>query len=247
MMRRLFACGVIGLAGLSSLLGGCFQKGNYPEIPTSEGFAEDPNRPANEQAMIAALQYVGSRWTPGDRMFDPNVEPRGLPYVNYPAVVNLPQGTRKVIYERVAKKVGPQVQPATPETIQQGLPTFHISRVWLRFNKGWVDVMRPMPELGLGADGQPIYQRVTLHMEGGNKPWTVAYARSWNPGDSAPMYYFLPGQDDPNQYAITMRELRQNAATAMGVEPRVYPMTPPPRHEEGVVEGQTLATQPEAQ
>ncbi len=239
-MARWCAIGstALGLTLLTgSFLGGCFQRGNYPEIPTSQGFAEDPNRPANEQAMVAALQYVGSRWTPGDRMFDPNLDPKGVPYVNYPAVINLPQGTRKTMYERVARKVGPQVQPVTPESIAQHVPTFHVTRVWLRFNKGWVDVLRPMPELGIGPDGKPVYQRVTLHLEGGNKPWTVAYARSWNPGDErAPAFYYLPEYDDPNQYAITTRQLREDAATAMLGEPT--PPTP-------LAEPSAVATQPD--
>lgn len=199
-------CGV-GLLGPAS---GCFQRSTYPAIPTSRGFNENPNTPAGEQAIVAAVQYVASRWTPGEREYDPTMTPRGLPMVQYPMVVNLPLGMRKIYYERIPGKIGPEVEPATPETVASGKPIFHVSRVWLRFNTGIVDVLRPMPEVGLAPDGQPVYQKITVRLEGGVKPWTVVHARSWVPGDDQPPeLYFVPAVDDPNQFQITMRERSQ--------------------------------------
>jgi hypothetical protein len=199
--------GALCAAGLLVSVAGCFQRSTYPAIPTSRGFNENPNTPAGEQAIVAAVQYVASRWTPGEREYDPTSTPRGLPMVQYPMVVNLPLGMRKLYYDRIPTKIGPDVLPATPESVVSGKPVFHVARVWLRFNSGIVDILRPMPEVGLAPDGQPVYQKITVRLEGGMKPWTVVHARSWVPGDdTAPDFYFVPAIDDPNQFAITMRE-----------------------------------------
>ena len=234
-------------ASLTATLSGCYQRGNYPEIPTSQGYAEDPNRPATEQAMVAALQYVGSRWTPGQRMYDPNVEPRGLPYVNYPCVINLPLGMRKIYYERIPGKVGPQVLPATPDNVALGLPTFHVTRVWMRFNKAYVDILRPMPEMGPGPDGTPVYQLITVHLEGGIKPWNVVYARSWPAGQvTAPEYSFVPAVDDANQFVITQREMKAKATASLTGEHYGKPSTlPPVAQQEGEVKQTEVVVQPD--
>lgn len=231
----------------SAALTGCYQQSSYPEIPTSQGYAEDPNRPATEQAMVAALQYVGSRWTPGQRMYDPKVEPRGLPYVNYPCVINLPLGMRKVYYERIPAKIGPQVLAATPENVALGLPTFHVTRVWMRFNKAQVDVLRPMPEVGEGPTGKPVYQLITVHLEGGMKPWNVVYARSWPAGQiSAPEYSFVPAVDDPNQFIITQKEMHAKATASLTGDPYSKPSTlPPVALQEGNVQHTQVVIQPE--
>lgn len=210
--------------GMTAGLGGCFQNSNYPAIPTSRGFSEDPNKPASEAAMVAALQYVASRWTPGQREFDVSTAPNALPMADYPLVINLPLGTRKMLYDRIAKKVGPEVQPATPENVNGTLPVFHVTRVWLRTDHGLVDVLRPMPELGLDKDGMPIYQKITIRLEGGFKPWNVVHARAWYPGDEAPPeFYFNPAYDNPNQWRVSSREkMQQDLAAfdaAMGVQP----------------------------
>ncbi|MFN5945984.1 MAG: hypothetical protein ACK5ZG_09075 [Phycisphaerae bacterium] len=218
--RSLFACSLIGL---TAALAGCFQNTNYPAIPTSRGYAEDPNKPAAEAAMVAALQYVTSRWTPGQREFDVAAAPDALPMADYPLVINLPLGTRKMLYDRIARKVGPEVQPATPENTTGTLPVFHVTRVWLRTDHGIVDVLRPMPELGLATDGKPIYQKITVRLEGGFKPWNVVHARAWYPGDEPmPAFFYNPATDVPGQWYISQREQVQKDLAAfdaaMGVQ-----------------------------
>jgi hypothetical protein len=207
------AC-VLALLACGAALPGCYQRANYPEIPTSVGFNENPNTPSAERAMIASLQFVASRYTPGQREFDPALDPRTTPMVNYPAVVNLPMGMRKSFYERIATKVGPEVLPATPESVVEarssGAPVFHVSRVWMRFDRAYVDVLRPMPELGVAPDGTTIHQMITCHLEGGLRPWRVVYTRTWHPGDAkAPEYWFLPSEDRPDEHEIAMRALTQ--------------------------------------
>lgn len=211
-VRGLCAAALV-LAGTAAL-GGCYQRSNYPQIPTSVGFNENPNTPSGEQAMVAAVQFVASRYAPGQREFDPSQDPRTTPMVNYPAVVNLPMGMRRSFYERIAAKVGPQVLPATPQSVVEarssGAPVFHVSRVWMRFDRAYVDVLRPMPELGPAPDGTTIYQMITCHLEGGLRPWRVVYTRTWHPGDAkAPEYWFLPSEDRPNEHELAMRGLTE--------------------------------------
>jgi hypothetical protein len=218
--RLVVAC---SLVVLSAGLAGCFQNATYPAIPTSRGYSEDPNKPASEAAVVAALQYVTSRWTPGQREFDVMTSPHALPMADYPLVINLPLGTRKLYYDRIARKVGPEVQPATAENTNGTLPVFHVTRVWLRTDHGIVDVLRPMPELGLDKDGKPIYQKITVRVEGGFKPWNVVHARAWYPGDErTPEFYFNPATDVPSQWRISQGEQVQRDLAAfdaaMGVQ-----------------------------
>jgi hypothetical protein len=211
---------VIGAAAILAGAVGCQHVTTYPDVPTAQGFTENPNTPACEQAVVASVQYVASRWSPGKREYDESATPGGAPMVPYEMLVNLPVGTRKMFCERIPAQIGPNVQPITPETVQTGLPIFHVSRVWLRFNSGTVDVLRPATELGIGPDGQPIYQKITLTLKREfNTTWRVVYGRTWSPGDDTPPeLFFVPAQDDPNQYALSMWERRQQASAGMNAD-----------------------------
>lgn len=191
----------------AAICGGCKHGGvNYPEIPSAKGTKQDPNSPASESAMVAALQFVANRYPPGKLREDaPTAREAGEVRTSLPMAVNLPAGLRKSFYDRIARKVGDHVVPVSGET-DAGLPVYHVTRVWLRFKEGWVDVMRPMPELPPGPDGKPIYQTVTLKMEGGFAPsWRVVHARAWEPGlDPIPELYYIPDEDRINQYNLTV-------------------------------------------
>jgi hypothetical protein len=199
-----------GLALTTALLlmcGGCQHGGvNYPEIPSARGTKQDPNSPASESAIVGALQFVANRYPPGQLRTDAATSKEaGEVRPDLPMAINLPAGMRKSYYERIARKVGPNVVPMTAET-DPNLPVYHVTRVWLRFKEGWVDVMRPMPELAPGPDGKPVYQTVTLKMEGGFAPqWHVMHARAWEPGlDALPELYYVPDEERINQYKLTV-------------------------------------------
>lgn len=156
--------------------------------------------------MVAALQYVANRYEPGKLRLDaPTAKEAGAMRTPLAMAVNLPAGMRRSYYQRIASKVGPQVVPMSAET-DPALPVYHVTRVWLRFQKGWVDVMRPMPELAPGPDGRPVYQTVTLKMQGGFEAWHVLHAKAWEPGlDALPEVYLLPAEERKNQYEITVQ------------------------------------------
>jgi hypothetical protein len=202
----LAAAALVVLLGSVSALSGCQQYVTSPAIPTARGMSENPNAPAPEQAITAALQYVATRWAPGKtREFDAKLTP-GATYVDQAMVINLPAGTRQSFYDRIARKLGPTVQPATPENTDGSLPIYHVGRVWLRFENARVDVYRPMLELGPGPDGKPVYQMVTVHLRGGFSPWRAEFARAWDPGVyETPEVFYRPTIERANEHEIAMR------------------------------------------
>lgn len=203
------ACLVALFAGagfVGGVMGGCVS--NYPAVPTTRGVRDNPNSPAAEQAMIAALRWVGTRYTPGrPDLSQPLPDAASRAEVQYPMAVNLPFGLRKLYYDRVALNTGPEVVPLTPEIASQGsLPIFHVGRVWVRGPGATVDVFRPMPELGLGPDGKTVYQMVTVRLDrdGLAGPWRVIHGRAWEPGwGDVPEFYFVPDVDRWDQWEVS--------------------------------------------
>jgi len=196
------------LASAAGLSGCTKQYTNYPEVPSARGLSEDPNSPGAELAIIASVQYVVRRYFPGSQHDDDSTT-QGVARaaVDDAFILNLPRGMRKSFYERIVRRVGPNVLPMTPEALEQsGLPVFHVTRVWMRLHDAQVDIMRPMLELPPGLDGQPIYQTVTCRLEGRFMQWRVVHARAWTPGlDPVPEPFFLPEIERVDQFRHTMR------------------------------------------
>lgn len=186
---------------VSTAIFGCAGYSNYPAIPGSKVAIEDPNSANTERVLETALVWF---------------------FIRYPvekgqaAAINMPGGMRKAYYERIVRNVsadgGPDLRPLTPE-LEHSVPVYHVGRVWVRDHEAKVDVLRPMKELGPGADGKPIYQAITVQLQGGMRPWRALAAKSWEPGIvPVPEAYYCPAVDNPNQYRIYMRE-RKVAAT----------------------------------
>lgn len=194
------------IAGVAAMPACNSQYTNYPVVPTAKGLSENPNSPGAESAMIASVQYVASRYGPSTRNPEPTTAAEaGKMTIDFPMTVAAPAGMRKSFYERLARQIGPEVSPLTPESLASGNPIYYITRVWLRGVDGQVDVMRPMPELGRGTDGKPVYQTVTVRLQGSLEPWHVVHARAWEPGiDPVPEPYFVPDVERINQYQYTV-------------------------------------------
>ncbi len=218
---------VVGLCGLAVAVGGCQKYQNYPAVPTARGMAEDPNNPATESAIVAAVQYVANRYPPGGPRYEAlSAQEAGSLKADYPFALSVPPGMRKSFYERIPGKIGPEVVPLTPEVVEQGrLPILFVTRVQLRFQQGIVDVLRPMPELGKGPDGRAVYQKVTVRLKGGFEPWHAIHGRAWEPGaDEAPEYYFLPDIERVDQYEYSQMDAQGQEAfdRALGDKPRPF-------------------------
>lgn len=186
--------------------GGCQQYVSSPGVPTARGIPENPNKPAALSCMVESVRYVATRYPPGDITYNPE-KPEAALEVPYDLAINPPRGLRKSFYERLVKQVGPKAVPMSAQAEFGAAPVFHITRVWMRFQTATVDVLRPMPEVGPGPDGKPVYQMVTLRLEGGLQPWRVVHARAWEPdGVEVPPPYYMPAEERVDQFEATMEE-----------------------------------------
>ncbi len=214
-LRRVAAWGlIVAVAGGVVGVAGCQQYSTAPGVPTARGIPETPNRPAAVTSMIEAVRYVATRYPPGSLREDaPTVAEAMALEAPYELVVNPPRGLRRVYYERLVRQVGPLASAASAESIGGPAPVFHITRVWMRFDKATIDVLRPMVELGPGPDGRPIYQMVTVRLEGGLRPWRVVHARAWPPDEpiTPPEAYPMPEVDRVDQYEWQMEQDRLRA------------------------------------
>jgi len=198
------------VAAMGAAVGGpgCQQYVNAPAIPTSRGIPDNPNKPAAVECIRLAVQYVATRYPPGT-VEDSLVTEKGRVQMRapYPLVVNAPRGMRKSFYTTIVKEVGAFAEPMTPAARESDLPTFHVASIIMRFNTAQVDVLRPMPELGPGTDGKPVYQTVTVRLEGGMEPWRVVHARAWAPDNVViPPPYFIPEIERVEQYKWQMQQ-----------------------------------------
>lgn len=208
LMRAVGWCTAGGLIALSGGITGCQQYVSAPGIPSAQGIPENPNKPAAISVMVEAVRYVATRYPPGGYDYDAaSMQEQAAVEVPYAMQVCPPRGLRRSFYERLVQNIGPAAQPISPEGLEEGLPTFYVTRVWMRFQKATVDVLRPMPEVGLGPDEKPVYQTVTVRLEGGLEPWRVVHARAWSPNEpTLPQPYFMPDEERIDQFEWQMKQ-----------------------------------------
>ncbi len=163
-------------------LAGCYGYASYPPIDSAHPVINNPNAPPTDELMMLATKWVADRYPP----------PHAGPVVAGEALfaINLPEGVRRDVYERVSERTGGRAAPLTAENAKT-LPVYHISRVWVRMRDAKVDVMRPRLDVPPRPDGQPVYECITLLCEGGLQPWRVARFQTWQPGiiDTPSLYY----------------------------------------------------------
>lgn len=144
----LAACMTMALAGAAGLTG-CQEYASYPVVGGADVAIRDPNSARMEEMMTGALRWAVVRYPP---------PPGGNPA----AAISLPVGIRPDVYERIAANVGPTPDFAVPVTAETQLPTYFVTRVWLRQTEAKVDILRPMYELGRSPAGEPIYGGATV-------------------------------------------------------------------------------------
>ncbi len=189
-MRALGICSVAVLSA-SSLFSGCVGYATYPPVQGAYGAPNNPNAPPVDELMALSLKWVTDRYP--IKSGSPTVA--GEPQF----AINLPRGVRKSIYERTAAALGDKAQPLTPENATT-LPIYHVAEIRVRGRVAKVDVLRPAQELGSRPDGQPVYQCITLHIEGGFQPWRVIRFQAWEPGVvQVPEYYYVPAVEWPDR------------------------------------------------
>lgn len=208
----------------------CQRYANYPAIPTSEGIPDDPNSNDTAKCISLAVAYVATRYTPGGYNYDAQTaKEQGDTRVRFPIIIDAPRGMRRPFYQRVCVDVGPGASPLTPDNEHSGTPIYHVRRAWLRQSRATIDVMRPMYELPPDSQGQPIYQTVTVRLEGGRlQPWRVVHARGSEPGlDPIPEPYYLPEVDRIDQFEWQMEQDKKASEPVTPPAPETAPETTP--------------------
>jgi hypothetical protein len=164
----------------TALLGGCVSWASYPAGP-GETAVKNPNDPTILNVIETGLEWVVRKYPPGTTGDGPKL------------AINLPQGIRERVYERMAVRVGHGAAPLRSDTAT--LPVYHVAQVRIRGDEAAVDIIRPVVELGAGPDGGPVYQEIRVNMRGGMGPWHIVSHREWTPGTVAqmPELNFLDG------------------------------------------------------
>ena len=166
------------LAGsLAVSLGGCVGYTTYPAASWQAASAEMNGPPADE-IMVESVRWAVNRYEAG---------------TTGSIAINLPEVVRDRTYSIIAFQAGERV--VAMERGLEDLPTYHLTRLWVRGDKAEVDLLRPVNELGASPTGDPIIQAVTLYIEGGLHAWRVERARHWKIGTDAvpPLHFYGDG------------------------------------------------------
>lgn len=176
---------LITAAPLAISLAGCVgPHHNYPPIPGTPLAVNNPNAPPVDDLMILSLRWLVKKYPPA--LAGPGVA--GEPAL----AINLPAGVRNDVYWRVAREVSDKAVPLSREAVGR-LPIYHIEQLRVREGRADVTVLRPRQELGIGPGGQPVYEGITLRIEGGFSPWRIVRWQTWEPGViPTPDLYFCP-------------------------------------------------------
>jgi hypothetical protein len=173
--RPLPALALMAFAGAAALTGACVGYNVYPPMEGERGFTNvnsDPFPPV----ILASLQWVTTRYPP-EAQAEWNQPAAGQPGpVTY--AVNMPQGMNRLISERIVGRLGPGAQPMVPGN--EGLPTYHVSRVWVSGDEAKVDIVRPVTNVAFTGQGKPVTQGITVRLRGGVNPWHVTSHRVWS-------------------------------------------------------------------
>jgi hypothetical protein len=166
--------------GLLATLPGCVGYTTYPAASWQLA-SDNMNGPPADEIMIESIRWAVERYESGGEGS---------------IAVNLPDAVKDRTYGIITYRAGERVVPVSEETA--GLPTYHLTRLWVRGDKAEVDLLRPVSELGASPTGQPIIQAVTVYLKGGLREWRVERARHWRIGtDAVPQLHFFGSGDEP--------------------------------------------------
>ncbi len=175
-MMAFIGAGVLtlGALGLASMPG-CATYANYP--PIGQDLAvNDPNVVPLPVLMRVSLTRVLSQDAANGELPERWVLnlPRGMD-----------QGRARSVLANTMTDAGVTGGMLVGDEGSLGLPVYSVTRVWLRADKATVDVIRPVTLDGMepaagDADGVAYtYQKITLRLVGGFRPWRVEGTREW--------------------------------------------------------------------
>lgn len=193
-MMGFIGAGLLTLGGLGlASMPGCATYANYP--PIGQDFAvNDPNVVPLPVLMRVSLTRVLAQDAA-------NAELPERWVLNLPR--GMDQGRARSILENTMADAGVTGGMLVGDEGYQGLPVYSVTRVWLRADKATVDVIRPVTLDGMeptesDADGVAYtYQKITLRLVGGFRPWRVEGTREWPIGlEERPELFGWPAGSD---------------------------------------------------
>lgn len=168
-LRLVIGSGVLGL-GFGS--GGCVSYTNVP-VPNSAPAFKHANSGGSIKSISAAVDRVVMR--------HPKKDAEGR------YAINLPSGTTPETAREILGRL-PEGAVIPWEGMDESVPVYHISRIWLRGATGKVDVVYP---IDADTDGG-----VTVWVHGGDRSWYVERLQYWAPGTiPTPPVYVPIGRD----------------------------------------------------
>ena len=166
--------GLIRLIALSILaaLVGCVGYTTYPPPESGKGADaafNSPNVPPAPDVIYSALAYTIGRYPVA-----------GAYAINLPPELDAKRA--RYIHDLLNDD---DARLLTADAVAQGLPIYHVARVWIRGPYAEVDVLRPVMDVP-GPGGAEVTQQVTLTLKPRLARWRVTGARSAPIGLSTP-------------------------------------------------------------
>jgi len=147
------------MLGFLGQLGGCVSYTNVP-VPESAPAFKSANHAQSISVVGKALETVISKHP-----------------VSGAYLINLPAGTSPESFDQIIAEL-PEGAMMPSDGMDEGMPTYHIGRVWIRASDAKVDVIYPF----VRADGTDQAQNVTIWLSGGVRSWRVYREQYWAPG-----------------------------------------------------------------
>lgn len=162
----------IGAGVMAMVTGGCVSYTNVPVPSSAPAFKH-----ANSGGSIKSISVAADRVV----MRHPMKDGQGRYAINLPAGTT-PETAREILGRLPDGAVIPW------EGMDDSVPVYHISRIWLRGASGKVDVVYP---IDADTDGG-----VTVWVHGGDRSWYVERLQYWAPGTiPTPPVYVPVGKD----------------------------------------------------
>lgn len=212
-MNRTARMAGLGLVGLAIVAAGCVSYASYPPVPKNTAI-NNPNTPAMEEVMMAGLKWVTTKYPP-----DTTVALGTIPTDETARMaINLPRDVKPQVYERVAAAVGAGARPVTPEN--QTLPIYSVTSLRVRGDQANVWILRPVVDMGVRPNGEPMYQEVKLWLQGGLSPWHVVSSIEMSPDSTLvpELAYYQP---------LPPVQTRQSASVEQTYKPQPRPQPQP--------------------
>lgn len=181
------AAGMALAAFVAGSLPGCLHS-NLPGETENPVASVDPNIHPVPRLMAMSIEYVVNRYPPSGGPGDGSSPTFAF---------NLPEGMRPgnvALIESMLGGRGVRVMPENASTI----PIYHVVTMWVRGHRAELEMVFPVPSMGITQGVDPVYRGVSLELENNLGSWRVKRQQLWNVGTiQVPPIRFVTGWAAP--------------------------------------------------